>query len=117
MLLRLKTAPLGARKRDDITRAEDLFLPLDAKVCFVPGNERAGHLTGVLALSSRSNTVGILFDVGVDRPPKYLLFGGGRRGYGEHIILGNRQEGRFREVAMRATVVHGVVHIGKKSAY
>ena len=79
MLLRLATASLGARKRDDIAGAEDLFLPSDANVRFVPGNKRAGHLTGgVLVLSSsRSDAVSIFVSVGVDRPPKYLLFGGG----------------------------------------
>lgn len=78
MLLRLATAPLSAGKRDDIAGAEDLLLPLDADVCFVPGNERSGYLAGVLALSSRSDAAGIFICAGIDRPPKNLLFQGGR---------------------------------------
>lgn len=78
MLLRLTTAPLGARKRDEIVGTENLFLPLDANVSFVPGNERAGYLAGVLILSSRLDAVDMFFCVSVDRPSKNLLFGGGR---------------------------------------
>lgn len=75
MLLRLATGPLGARKRHDIVGAENFFLPLDANVYFVSGNEQAGRFSGVLVLSSRSDAADIFLRVGIDRPPKDLLFG------------------------------------------
>lgn len=77
MPLRSATASWGTRERDNVAWAENLFLPLHANVCFVPRNERVRYLISVLVLSSRPGAADIFRCVGIDRPPKYLLFGGG----------------------------------------
>lgn len=40
----ISTPLLATRNRDNLLGTEDLLLPLDTKVRFISGNERAGNL-------------------------------------------------------------------------